>query len=123
MSGKKIFTEEELSSQKEIRETYNNGNAKKAYELAQKFFNKKTNSVLAIYNYAVMAGDYALVDIDMSNEKKEELTNIAKKYTEELYNLKDLDQYNNDFISCIKNEYYWFHKLHSKQYELGVEDN
>ncbi|MBF0299128.1 MAG: hypothetical protein HQK51_10440 [Oligoflexia bacterium] len=121
MSIKIEFTQEEINFRKKNKETYNKGDMKSAYEEAVEFYKANPNSIIAKYCYAVMSGDYSY-DLTLSKERAAELLEVAKKHIKELY----LDERSKNcpgrWYSSIRNEYYWFYKLHEEQYNLGVED-
>lgn len=117
-AAKVELTAEEAEFKKLVRETYNSGRVKEACEMAENFYRGRQESLLGKFYCAAMAGDYS-DDILLSAEKRGELLALARKLIKEVYEDKRAPLY--EFWDHVRNEYFWFHQLHSEQYALGAE--
>lgn len=115
------FSAEESAFNQRIRDVYNSGDCGRAVELAKEFLDKFPNSPLALYNYAVMHGDYSYSP-EHTPEEKKRLLEIAKKGISDLFNHPQLQDWPIQFQIAVKNEYFWFFELHLEQYQLGIEE-
>ncbi|MBI5743537.1 MAG: hypothetical protein HY952_03200 [Elusimicrobia bacterium] len=113
-----MLTPEERTFRQHLLALYNSGKMREAYDQAKEFYAAHPGTILAKYLYAAMAGDFS-DDISLPEEMRTELRETAKSLIKEVYEHKDLPQF--EFSSHAKNEYFWFHKLHGQQYQLGEE--
>lgn len=103
-----------------IRNVYNSGDGARAVELACKYLSQFPSSPHAKYNFAVMHGDYSYSPRH-SAEEKLRLLEIAKQGTAELLNDPAFNTWDKTFCDSVRNEFYWFHEMPDKQFELGIE--
>lgn len=117
----KQFSAEEVRLHREINAVYNSGDGGRAVEMAQDFLAKFPESPKARYAFAVMHGDYSSSPTH-SPEEKSRLLQIAKQYFAKLFRDPDLNSWPKEFVSSVKNEYFWFFELPHEQYELGISE-
>ena len=117
----KQFSAEEIRISKEINAVYNSGNGGRAVEMAKSFLAKFPESPKARYSFAVMHGDYSSSPTH-SPEEKARLTQIAKQVFAELFRDPELISWPKEFVSSVKNEFFWFHEMPREQYELGISE-
>lgn len=119
MTGNELqikLTAEEQAFRAANRATYNSGRVGEAYEQAAEFYLKNPGSLYAKYACAVMAGDYS-EDASLPEPRRKELLAEAQRLIKEVCAHKDIDRW--ELAGGARNEYYWFHALYEKQYELG----
>ena len=121
MKNKIELTKKQKRDGKMMNRIYNSGKMKEAYEFALKLYNQNQRDLFCKYSYATMAGDYSYHK-SLNKKEKNKLFNLAKRLLKQVYSDPDLKKYPEPLVNVIKNEYYFFHKLHKKQYEHGKKN-
>jgi hypothetical protein len=122
MSAENEISPEEQALSLEMQRIYNSGNCRLAAEMSVQCLKKFPASRKARYNYAVYHGDLSY-EVGVEPEEREKLLKIAKDGFESLISDSQFLTWPQGFQDSVRNEYYWFLKMHQEQYDLGVEIN
>ncbi len=110
----------EKKRHEEIRAVYNSGECGRAVQMSCKFLADFPDSARAQYAHAVMHGDFADSPVHSETERIR-LREIAKAGISKLFHDPRNNDWDDDFVTSIRNEYYWFFELPEEQFKLGIQ--
>jgi hypothetical protein len=105
----------------EINNVYNSGNNEGSVLMSKELLEKYPDNIYTKYMYAIHLGDYSCHE-KFSEEEKAQMLEETKSILQPLMEPDVFSQFIPKYQGNLRNEYYWFFKMHKAQYELGIEE-